>query len=147
MSISAGNSATVHNFAIQIDGVTCAYFSKISGLSLEQDVIEHVQNTIQGKPKVSKMPGITKGGEVTVHRGSDTTRDFKNWIDESLRGNMSVARKNVSIISMDYEGNELRRFNLINAWCRHHSYGDWEAGAASVAEEQVIITYEDLIEA
>jgi phage tail-like protein len=147
MSISAGNAATAHNFAIQIDGVTCAYFSKVSGLSLQQDVIEYVQNTMQGTAKVGKMPGISKGGEVTVTRGADTTNDFKNWINESLQGNMAVARKNVSIIQMDYTGTEIRRFNLINAWCRSHSYGDFEAGGASVSEETVVITYEDLVEA
>jgi phage tail-like protein len=147
MSITSGNSATVHNFAIQIDGVTCAYFSKVSGLSLEQDVIEHVQNTLQGKPRVSKMPGISRGGEVTVTRGADMTPDFKNWINQSLQGDMAVARKNVSIIQQDYMGGEIRRFNLINAWCRSHSYGDFEAGGSSVSEETVVITYEDLIEA
>lgn len=146
MALQPGDYLTAHNFAIQIDGVQCAYVSKLSGMSLEQDVIEHVQNTAQGQPKISKMPGITKGGEVTVTRGADENQDFKNWIKASLQGNMTLARKNISIIAMDSLGNPQKRYNLTNAWCKKIAYSDMEAGAASPNEQTVVITYEDLDE-
>jgi phage tail-like protein len=144
MSLSNGDSATVHNFAIQIDGVQVEYLSSISGLSNKQEVIQHVQNTPQGKPVIRKMPGTPQGGEVTVTRGRSQSNDFTNWIKTSLAGDMGSARKNVSIIVLDYEGNEVTRFNLTAAWCCETTYSDMTAGQAQVYEEKVTITYEDL---
>ena len=66
MSLQPGDSVVVHNFALQIDGVQVEYLSAISGLSNKQDVIQHVQNSMNGKPVIRKMPGISQGGEVTV---------------------------------------------------------------------------------
>jgi phage tail-like protein len=144
MSLSRGDSATVHNFAIQIDGIQVEYLSSISGLSNKQDVIQHVQNTPNGMPVVRKMPGISQGGEVTVTRGRSQSRDFTRWIERSLAGDMGNARKHVSIIVMDYEGKEVTRFNLRNAWCCETTYSDMTAGQANVYEEKVTITYEAL---
>ena len=144
MSLGPGDSATVHNFAIQIDGIQVEYLTSISGLSNKQDVIQHVQNTPNGKPVVRKMPGISQGGEVTVTRGRNQSGSFTQWIQTSLAGDMASARKNVSIIVMDYTGGEVARYNLVDAWCCETSYSDMTAGQAQVYEEKVTITYEDL---
>lgn len=144
MSFSNGDSAVALNFAIQIDGVQVEYLSSISGLSNKQDVISHVQNSQQGKPVVRKMPGISQGGEVTVTRGKTQSKAFTQWIESSLKGDMGSARKNVSIIVQDYQGSEVTRFNLVDAWCCETSYSDMTAGQAQVYEEKVTITYEDL---
>jgi phage tail-like protein len=144
MSLSSGDSATVHNFAIQIDGVQVEYLSSISGLSNKQDVIQHVQNTPNGTPVNRKMPGISQGGEVTVTRGRNQSNSFTDWIKTSLAGDMGSARKNVSIIVQDYQGNEVTRFNLVDAWCCETTYSDMTAGQAQVYEEKVTITYENM---
>lgn len=144
MALANGDSATVHNFAIQIDGVQVEYLSAISGLSNSQEVIQHVQNTSQGKPVVRKMPGIAQGGEVTVTRGRTPSTAFSDWITTSLAGDMANARKNVSIIVQDYTGDEIARFNLLEAWCCDTRYSEMTAGQASVYEEMVTITYENL---
>jgi phage tail-like protein len=144
MSLSAGDSATVHNFAIQIDGVDVEYLSSISGLSNKQEVIQHVQNTSTGKPVIRKMPGISQGGEVTVTRGRNQSTAFTDWIKTSLAGDMANARKNVSIVVLNYENTELVRYNLVDAWCCETSYSDMTAGQAQVYEEKVTITYESM---
>jgi phage tail-like protein len=145
-TMNPGDSLTAHNFAIQIDGIRCAWFSKISGLGKSVKVISHTQNNPQGRPKVSKSPGTSEGGEVTLSRGSDQTADFKQWVQEGVDGNMAVARKNISVIYMDYMGNPIKRFNLINAWACDHTYGELEAGSGSPLNEDVKITYEDIEE-
>ena len=144
MSLQPGDSVVVHNFALQIDGVQVEYLSAISGLSNKQDVIQHVQNSMNGKPVIRKMPGISQGGEVTVTRGRTQSGAFTQWIQTSLQGDMANARKNVSIIAQDYEGSEVARYNLVNAWCCETAYSDMTAGQAQVYEDKVTITYEDL---
>ena len=144
--LNPGDPLTAHNFTIQIDGITCAWFSQISGLGKSVEVISHVQNNQQGQPKMSMGPGISKGGTVTLTRGSDMTEDFSNWVEEGVNGNMSVARKNISVIYMDYTGNPIKRYNLLNAWACEHKYGDLEAGSNSPVNETITITYEDIKE-
>ena len=57
MSLQPGDALTSHNFGLQIDGVMVEYLAEVSGLSLEQDVIEYQQVSAQGKPVTKKMPG------------------------------------------------------------------------------------------
>jgi phage tail-like protein len=146
MSLNPGDSLPATKFSIQIDGIQVAWFSQISGLSKSVDVIKHVQNNPQGTAKISMLAGITQGGQVTLTRGSDMNSDFKAWLEDGVSGNMAVARKNISVIYMDTMSNPIKRFNLTNAWCCEHKYGDLEAGSSSPLNETVTITYEDIKE-
>ena len=143
-ALGRGDSVVVHNFAIQIDGVQVEYLKSVSSISQKQDVIENVQNTPSGQPKVSKMPGISKGGEVTLTRGATGSPSFTTWIQDSLNGNMAVARKSASIIVLDYMNNPVQRFNLTNAWITDRNYTSLTSGEAGVFEETVTITFEDM---
>lgn len=145
MSLSNGDSIAAHNFALQIDGVQVEYLSEVGALLMEQDVISYVQNTPNGKPTVKKMPGIQQGGTVTLTRGQTQSSSFTQWINDSLAGNMTMARKNASIVFMDYQNNPVKRYHLRNAWCHRIESGAPKAGEASVLTEQVTITFEELV--
>jgi len=145
MGLTNGDSAAAHNFALQIDGVQVEYLAEVGSLQLEQDVIKHVQNNPQGKPVVRMMPGISQGGTVSVTRGQTQSSSFTNWINESLAGNMGSARKNATIIYMDYMNNPIKRYDLRNAWCCKVETAGTKAGEAQVLTEQVTITFEELV--
>ncbi|MEY9886953.1 phage tail-like protein [Catenulispora sp. MAP12-49] len=144
MAFMNGDSAAAHNFALQIDGVQVEYLAEVGPLQLEQDVISHVQNNQQGTPKISMMPGISKGGTVSVTRGQTQSSSFTDWINESLAGNMGSARKNATIIYMDYQNNPIKRYDLRNAWCCKVETAGTKAGEAQVLNEQVTITFEEM---
>jgi phage tail-like protein len=57
---------------------------------------------------------------------------------------MASARKNASIILMDYQYNPVKRYNMTNAWCSKVESSGVKAGDASALTEQVTITFEDL---
>jgi len=143
-ALGRGDAVAVHNFAIQIDGVQVEYLKSVGSISQKQDVIEGVQNTPSGQKKVSKMPGISKGGEVTLTRGGTTSGVFTTWIQDSLNGNMAVARKSASIIVMDYMNSPVQRFNLVNAWISDRNYTSLTSGEAAMFEETVTIVFEDM---
>lgn len=50
MSLQPGDALTSHNFGLQIDGVMVEYLQEVSGLTMEQDVIEYQQVSADGKP-------------------------------------------------------------------------------------------------
>ncbi|MET9972107.1 phage tail protein [Streptomyces sp. NPDC006356] len=145
MSLQPGDALTSHNFGLQIDGVMVEYLAEVSGLTLEQDVITYQQNTAQGKADVSVMPGVQKNGQCTVVRGMTQSSSFTQWINDSIAGQMSTARKNASIILMDYQDNPVKRYNLRNAWCSKIDASTVKAGEAAALTETVTIVFEEMV--
>ncbi len=61
MSLQPGDALTSHNFGLQIDGVMVEYLAEVSGLSIEQDVIQRTFS-FSGHPRsTKKLPGVQKG--------------------------------------------------------------------------------------
>jgi phage tail-like protein len=145
MSLQDADSLTSHNFGLQIDGVMVEYLQEVSGLTMEQDTIESPQNSADGRPTVKVLPGTKKNGQCTVVRGMTESPAFTEWINQSISGQMSQARKNASIIMMDYELNPMKRYNLRNAWCSKVDTSTVKAGEAAVLTETVTIVFEELV--
>lgn len=145
MSLQPGDSLTSHNFGLQIDGVMVEYLQEVSGLDMNQDVIEYQQVSANGRPVIKKLPGVKRAGEATVVRGMTQSAAFNEWINSSIRGDMGSARKNASIIVMDYMNNPVKRYHLRNAWCSKVSASTVKAGEAAALTETITITYEEMI--
>src|SRR4029453_2182845 len=109
------DKAVGHAFGLEFDGVTIKQINEVSGLKLEQDVIELKQNTNDGKYMVKKLPGRPKAGEVTLTRGLTGDNSFEKWVKDSQFGKMGDARKGGAIIVFDFEGAAIKRYKLTNA--------------------------------
>ena len=133
-----------HSFGLEFDSVLIRQLTEVSGLKMEQDVIELKQNTADGKYAVKKLPGRPKAGEVTVTRGLTEDNSFERWIRDSRFGQMTNARRNGSIIVYDYEGIPIKRYKLINAWPKSLEISTLKAGDTSVLTEKLAITYESM---
>ncbi|MFF3334456.1 phage tail protein [Streptomyces sp. NPDC002888] len=144
MALPELDSSVGHSFGLEFDGVVIKQITEVSGLKMEQDVIELKQNTADGKYAVKKLPGRPKAGEVTVTRGLTEDNSFETWIKSSRFGKMSDARKNGAIIVYDYEGSAIKRYQLINAWPKSLEIGTLKAGDTSVLTEKLSITYESM---
>lgn len=133
-----------HSFGIEIDGVVIKQIQEVSGLKLEQDVIELKQNTADGKYVIKKLPGRFKAGEVTLTRGLTGDNSFEKWVKDSQFGRMGAARKGGAVIVYDFEGQAIKRYKLENAWPKSLEIGTLKAGDTSVLTEKLVVTYENL---
>ncbi|CAL9365354.1 phage tail protein [Streptomyces sp. JH002] len=138
------DSSVGHSFGLEFDSVLIRQITEVSGLKMEQDVIELKQNTADGKYAIKKLPGRPKAGEVTVTRGLTEDNSFERWVKDSRFGQMSSARRNGSIIVYDYEGIPIKRYKLVNAWPKSLEISALKAGDTSVLTEKLSITYESL---
>lgn len=77
-------------------------------------------------------------------RGATQSAAFTEWIASSIAGDMGAARKDASIIFLDYQLSEVKRYNLRNAWCTKVELSATKAGDAAALTEQVTITFEEL---
>ncbi|PZS28298.1 MAG: phage tail protein [Pseudonocardiales bacterium] len=133
-----------HSFGLEVDGVVIKQISEVSGLKMEQDVIELKQNTSDGKYIIKKLPGRPKAGEVTFTRGLTGDQSFEKWVKDSQFGKMDAVRKGGAVIVYDFEGQALKRYKLTNAWPKSLEIGSLKAGDTSVLTEKLVVTYEHL---
>jgi phage tail-like protein len=136
------DKAVGHAFGLEVDGVVIKQINEVSGLKMEQDVIELKQNTADGKYVIKKLPGREKAGEVTLTRGLTGDNSFEKWVQAARFGKMSEARKGGAIIVYDFEGSPIKRYKLTNAWPKSLEIGALKAGDTSVLTEKIVITYE-----
>ena len=138
------DSSVGHSFGLEFDGVVIKAITEVSGLKMEQDVIELKENGPDGKYSVKKLPGRWKAGECTLTRGLTEDNSFDAWIKDSQFGKMADVRKGGSVIVFDFEGSELKRYNFTNAWPKSLEIGTLKAGDTSVLTEKLVLTYERL---
>src|ERR1700730_13918274 len=144
MALPDMDSSVGHSFGLEFDGVMIKQISEVSGLKMEQDVIELKQNTNDGKYMIKKLPGRPKAGEVTLTRGLTGDQSFEKWVKSSHFGKMGDARKGGAIIVFDYEGAPIKRYKMTNAWPKSLEIGSLKAGDTSVLTEKMVVTYEQL---
>jgi len=144
MALPDLDSSVGHSFGLEVDGVVIKQISEVSGLKMEQDVIELKQNTSDGKYVIKKLPGRPKAGEITLTRGLTGDQSVEKWVKDSQFGKMAAVRKGGAIIVYDFEGKPLKRYKLTNAWPKSLEIGSLKAGDTSVLTEKLVVTYEHL---
>lgn len=92
------------------------YFTEVSGIGSEHEIIEHKVVTDDGHEVVQKIPGRMKWQDVTLKRGITHDIALWDWRKAVELGNMKDARANCSIIMMDRNYADIARWDFINAW-------------------------------
>jgi phage tail-like protein len=131
----------VENFLVEIDGVTTASFSEVSGLEASTDVIDYRNGDSKGD-SVQKLPGLNKFTNITLKRGMTQDLSLWNWMQTVLNG--TVQRTTASITLLDRADNPVLRWNLTNAWPCKWSGPALKADCNEVAIEALEICYEGL---
>jgi len=144
MPLAEHDSSVGHSFGLEFDGVQIKSITEVSGLKMEQDVIELKENGADGKYVIKKLPGRWKAGEVTLTRGLTDDTSFEKWVKDSQFGKMGAVRKGGAIVVYDYEGQAIKRYKLTNAWPKSLEIGSLKAGDTSVLTEKLVLTYERL---
>lgn len=90
---------SVFNYLVNLgdgtEGSVQGGFSEVSGLNAEVTVAEY-RNGNAKTNYVTKIPAITKAGDVTLKRGVIGASNIYTWLDQVRQGNVA-AKKNVVI--------------------------------------------------
>jgi phage tail-like protein len=133
-----------HSFGLEVDGIQIKHITEVSGLKLEQDVVEVHHQTADGKPILVKMPGLPKAGEVTLTRGLTADASFDQWVKDSRFGQAEKIRKGGSIIMYDLYGSVVKRYKLTNAWPKSIEINTLKAGDNSIVTEKLVVVFENM---
>lgn len=141
--MATGDALATHRFGVELGGIRVESIKEVSGLTVEQDVVEIAQTSPTGKPIIKKQPGVSKGGELTITRGMDPSRAFTEWLKSTVfDGNVETARKHLTISIMTTQGTSQRKINLYDAWVSKWEGPNLSAGQSAAAEEKVTIVFE-----
>jgi phage tail-like protein len=143
MALPDLDSSVGHSFGLEFDGITIKAITEVTGLKMEQDVIELKENSPDGKYVVKKLPGRWKAADgISLTRGLTADQSFEKWIKDCQFGKMESGRKGGAIIVYDFEGNAIKRYKLTNAWPKSLEIGSLKAGDTSVLTEKLVLTAE-----
>ena len=126
------------NFKLEVEGITVAGFSEVTGLNQESNVIDYREGQEPITPR--KLPGLNKFGNITLKRGISPDLSVYNWRKTVTDGD--IERRNASVVLHNEKHEEVVRWNLVNAWPSKYVGPDLKANANEVAIESVELTHE-----
>jgi len=118
------------NFLVEIDSITVAAFSEVSGLTAETEVIEYRTGGMLGG--VRKLAGLTKYTNITLKRGMTQNLELWTWYKNVVDG--KTDRRSASIVLLDEAHQEVLRWNVANAWPRK-----WDGPALNARHNEIAI--------
>ncbi|MCL2817916.1 MAG: phage tail protein [Clostridiales bacterium] len=125
-------------FRVEIDGGRMNGFFECTGLGSGIEVIPYRDGT--DPKRVRKQPGMVVYSDVKLKWGVTDSRDMYDWYKCGLDGN--VERKNVSIILINENGNEIARWCLTNAWPSAYEGPNFAAFGTDMAYESLTLVCE-----
>ena len=137
------DSGIGHSFGLELDGLEIPGISEVSGLKMEQDVVELKENGPDGKVSVRKLPGRWKAPDITLTRALTTDGAFESWVKQAQSGK-GVASKNGSISVFDFQGALVKKYLFTNAWPKSLEISALQADGPSVVTERLVLVCERL---
>ena len=130
------------NFAIEVGGAVTGYFTEVSGLGSENEIIEQKVVSDKGVEVVLKIPGRLKWGDVTLKRGITSSLDLWDWRKQVEDGDVKGARTNGSIVMYDQSLTEKARWNFLNAWPSKISGPTPKSDSNEISVEELTLVHE-----
>jgi phage tail-like protein len=133
------------HFALEFEKKLAGYFSEVSGIGSESEVVEHKVVDPSGHPIVQKIPGRIKWGDIVLKRGITKTMDIWEWRDKVVTGKVSDARLNGSIIMMDQTYSPIARWDFTNGWPSKVNGPTLKSDSNEFGIEEMTIVHEGIV--
>lgn len=122
-------------FKLEISGMTVAAFSDATLPDTSQDPIEYRNGN--DPIYVRKLSGLIKYGSLTLKRGVTDNLDIYNWrqLVEEKGSDGQGAKKDVTLVLIDTEGNDKATWNIYQCWPSKYSSSEFSAKGNDVLIE------------
>lgn len=117
------------NFRVEVSEFGEARFSEVGGFGeWESDVVETNHG---GEDQADKDPGKIKYAPLVLKHPDSADLRFVEWADscKAGAGTPGVPKRNVDVIQMDRDGNDVRRKRYKLGWISKVSHGSLTAGS------------------
>ena len=124
----------------ELDG----YFTDISGLGDENDMVEFKANTNDGHETTILLPGRNETSEITLKRGITKDMTFWQWRQLVRDGKIDQARTNVTITMYNRRYEAMVQWDMTDAWPSKITGPDFQAGNSEFGVEEITLVYHNL---
>jgi len=131
-----------HNFLVEIEGLQRAGFMSVSGLEEETEVREYREGGDQST--VRKLAGLNSYAPLVLQQGSTYDNELWDWRQKIKRSGAQGNRKPISIIQQNESGEEVKRWQLFDAWPSKYTAPEFDATTSENAIESIELQYEGL---
>jgi len=131
-------------FHFQVEwGGTRVGFTEVSGLAVENEVIEYREGSSPEYSKV-KMPGMQKYGNITLKRGTfKSDNEFFHWLN-TVKLN-TIERRDLTISLLNEEHEPVVVWKVKSAWPVKVEATDLKSDASEAAVETIELAHEGLV--
>jgi phage tail-like protein len=131
-------------FYLDLEGSGSGYFTEVSGVGAETEVVEQKVIDNNGNAVILKVPGKLKWGDITLKRGITANMDLWDWREQVNQGDVDGARTNGSITMMDSQYTPVARWDFVNAWPSKVSGPTFKVDSNEFGVEEVTIVHEGI---
>jgi phage tail-like protein len=131
-----------YRFLVEIDGIVQAGFKEVTIPDTTQEPIEYREGN--EPPTVRKIPGLIKYGNVTLKWGMTDSLDLYNWRKLVEEGKTDEYRRNMAIILMNEQAQQVGRWEFSAAWPSKYDAPDLNAAGNEIAIESIEIVHEGM---
>jgi phage tail-like protein len=128
-------------FLVQRDGDLVGFFTEVTGLGSETEVIEYREGS-EETGTVRKLPGRTTYSNVTLKRGITSNMDLWDWREEVVGGVHMPSVVTVTLVGP--RGRPVAAWHLQNAWPNKISGPQLRSDGNQVAIEELTLAHEGL---
>jgi phage tail-like protein len=127
-------------FRVEIDGIQTAAFAEATIPDSTTDPVEYREGTDATTPR--KLSAMTKYGNISLKKGLTDSLELYEWKKKVEQKGASGARKNISLILVDEEGNDKARWDVVEAWPTKYDASDFNAKGNEVVIETLDVVHE-----
>jgi phage tail-like protein len=143
--VSREDPLVAFKFGLEIEGKLSGYFTSVSGIGSESEVVEHkIVDDSTGETIIQKIPGRLAWTDVSLKRGVTSNIDIWDWRKMVVDGDVEGARTNCSIVAYNQANEEIARWNFENAWPSKVTGPEMDAGGVDYMIEEVTIVHEGM---
>lgn len=130
------------HFKIEVQGRITGFFTEVSGLGSEHEIIEHKVIDQRGTEIIQKLPGRLKWGDITLKRGITSNTDVWTWRKMVETGDVEGARANGSITMFDQSLTPVAQWDFERAWPVKVTGPQLQSDSNAFGIEEMVITHE-----
>jgi len=131
------------HFSLEISGTVTGYFSEVSGIGSENEVIENKVIGQDGhKEVIMKIPGRLKWENIVLKRGITASMDMWVWREAIIAGQIESNRKGGIIHMLNHEGAIVATWTFDRGWPVKVTGPSVKSDSNEIGVEEMTIAHE-----
>lgn len=129
------------NFELQVNNTSVG---RIKSIQLPSRTIQDAETSYDDDPVTKTTSAGVSYGDLVVERVVDSDTTLWDMVKALMDGDEEKGRADVAVVLKDEQGNELKRYNVINAFVKDYSVTQLDAESDEDVTEEFTFSLEEM---